>query len=203
MRQQQVNLLAPMFRKQRALFGSQVTVAIVALVALVLGLIYGAALWRSASLAREQVRLEQQRDAMVRRLNEFATQFQAKGRSPELAVELETLTQERDRKQQALAALSRRELGNTRGFSPFFVGLARQRLNGLWLTRIELTQSGSQFALHGVTLSEELLPEYLRKLGTEAVFAGTEFAHTALERVHETGNQMRFELRTQTAARAR
>jgi hypothetical protein len=196
---QQVNLLAPMFRKQRALFSSRVSLAICGLVAGVLVLIYLAASWRGASLTSEQARLEQTRETITRRLNDLASQFKGKASSSELVEQTKALTLERDRKAQALAALSRRELGNSRGFSPHFLGLARQRLNGLWLTRVELDASGAHVALQGVTLSEELIPEYLRKLGSEEVFAGTQFEHAQLERVSEGGNQLRFELRTRSA----
>ena len=197
MMRQQVNLLAPMFRKQQALFSSRVTIMITVVVVGALALIYAASAWRGASLAAEQARLDAQRDTVTRRLNELAAQMQGHGHNQSLDTELATLTAERDRKAQALAALSRRELGNTTGFSPQFIGLARQRLNGLWLTRIEV--GNGQMALDGVTLSEELIPRYLQKLGGEAIFAGTEFAHASLSRAHEGGNQMQFELRTRGA----
>ena len=199
---QQVNLLAPMFRKQRALFSARVSLAICALVAVALGLIYAATAWRGAALAREQARLETARDTATRRLNEFAGQFQGKARDESLAAEVAALTQERDRKRQAFAALSRQELANTAGFSPHFMGLARQRLNGLWLTRVEVTGAGADMALDGIALSEELIPRYLEKLGSESVFAGIEFGHAQLQRVSEGGNQLRFELRTQARAAA-
>jgi MSHA biogenesis protein MshI len=197
---QQVNLLAPMFRKQRALFSSRVTLAIAVVVSAALGLIYGASAWRSATLAGEQARLETQRQSATQRLNELAAQFQGKQRSQAMVDELDQLTQERDRKAQALSALSRRELGSAQGFSPHFMGLARQRLNGLWLTRIELSASGTQMALTGVALAEELIPRYLKKLGGEDVFAGTAFEHARLERGAADGAQLQFELRTQAAA---
>lgn len=193
---QQVNLLAPMFRKQPTLFSARVTLVIGALVVAMLGLIYGATAWRGAMLAGEQARLEKQRDLATRRLNDLAAQLQGRGRNESLAAELTALTQERDRKAQAMTALSRSELANTTGFSPQFMGLARQRLNGLWLTHIEVSASGRQIALDGVTLSEELIPKYLKKLGAEAVFAGTEFGHARLQRVHADGNQIQFQLRT-------
>jgi Tfp pilus assembly protein PilN len=196
---QQVNLLAPMFRKQRALFTARVSLAMCLLVALALGLIYGVSAWRSAVLSAEQVRLERQRDTALRRLNELAQQFHGRQPNRQLDDELAALTAERDRKAGALAALSRRELGTTEGFSPQFIGLARQRLGGLWLTRIELSASGGHVALAGVALSEELVPRYLRKLGSEAVFSGTQFQHAALERVTDAGAGLRFELRTQAA----
>jgi cell division protein FtsB len=197
---QQVNLLAPMFRKQRALFSAQVTLLIGVIVTVALALIYAATAWRGAALAGEQARLENQRDTITRRLNELATQFQGRGKNQSLDTERTALTQERDRKTQALEALSRRELGNTVGFSPHFLGLARQRLNGLWLTRVEVSASGAHMTLGGVTLAEELIPRYLRKLGGEEIFVGTEFGHAQLQRANEGGNQLRFELRTRAGA---
>lgn len=199
---QQVNLLAPMFRKQRALFSAQVTLAICGIVVVALALLYAATAWRGAALAGEQVRLQQQRDTVTRRLNELAAQFQGRGKNQSLEAERVALAQERDRKIQALEALSRRELGNTIGFSPQFLGLARQRLNGLWLTRVEVSASGAHMALGGVTLAEELIPRYLKKLGSEEIFAGTEFGHAQLQRASPDGNQIRFELRTRSGAAA-
>ena len=180
---QQVNLLAPMYRKQRALFSSRVSIGICLLVTACFALIYLGTVWRGSALASEQVRLAAQRDTATRRVNELATQLQGKA-DPALEA-------------QALAALSNREVATTAGFSPQFIGLARQRLNGLWLTRIEL--SGAHVTLQGVALSEELIPRYLRRLGAEEVFAGTAFQQARLERAGEGGG-LRFELRTQPAA---
>jgi len=197
---QQVNLLAPMYRKQRALFSSRVSVGICLLVGVALALIYVVTVWRGAIVATELTRLTATRDTATRRVNELAAQLQGRA-DPEIEAEVKTLTQERDRKAQALAALSLREAGGgSTGFSPQFIGLARQRMNGLWLTKIEL--SGAQMSLQGVTLAEELIPRYLRKLGGEGVFAGTSFQQAKLERTAD-GPQLRFELRTQATGAAR
>lgn len=195
---QQVNLLAPMYRKQQALFSARVSIGICLLVSVALTLIYFATVWRGAIVASQETQLQAQRDTANRRLNELAAQLSGRQSSSTLQAEVTTLTQERDRKVEALAALSQRQVGSTEGFSPEFIGLARQRLNGLWLTRIELT--GEQITLQGITLSEDLVPRYLRKLGEEEVFAGRAFQQARLERVDEGGNQMRFELRTQASA---
>lgn len=196
---QQVNLLAPMYRKQRALFSARVSIGICLLVAVALTLIYFVTIWRGSVVANEYNRLVATRDTATRRVNELAAQLQGKTGDPALEAELAALTSERDRKAQGLAALALREHDSTTGFSPQFIGLARQRLNGLWLTKIEL--SGSQLALQGVALSEELIPRYLRRLGAEGVFEGTAFQEARLERVGE-GNELRFELRTQAAGGA-
>ena len=193
---QQVNLLAPMFRKQRALFGARITLGILGLVAGVLALIYLATAWRGVALASEQQQLEARRTTVTKQLDELSAQIKGGGKNAELVAELTQLQTERKRKLSALEALSRRELGNTAGFSPQFIGLARQRIGGLWLTRIELTNGGQQMALQGITRSEELVPRYLKLLGAEPVFSGTEFEHAALQREGEAQAQMKFELRT-------
>lgn len=190
---QQVNLLAPMYRKQRALFSARVSIGICLLVGVALALIYFATVWRNSMVARELAALQETRDTATRRVNDLAAQLQGNQADPALEAGIATLTAERDRKAQALAALSLREASGTEGFSPQFIGLARQRINGLWLTRIEV--SGAQLALTGVTVSEELLPRYLRQLGSETVFAGTAFQQAMLQRTGE-GDELRFELRT-------
>lgn len=199
---QQVNLLAPMFRKQRALFSAQISAAIIVLFALALGLVYAGFNWRAALLSAERTRLEAQRTTATARMNELAVQVQNKGQDPAIDAQVQTLTAERDHKQQAFTALSRQELGNTQGFSPQFTGLARQRINGLWLTHIEVGAGGAQIALSGVTLSEELIPKYLQKLGGEAVFAGISFQEASLARTGENGEQLEFQLRTHGGGRA-
>lgn len=195
---QQVNLLAPMYRKQRALFSSRVSIGICLVVVACLSLIYLASVWRGSMLAGEHGRLVALRDADTRRVNELATQLQGKA-DPEMEAAIAALTAERDRKARALTALASREVATTAGFSPQFIGLARQRLNGLWLTHIEL--AGAQVSLQGVALSEELIPRYLRKLGSEDVFAGTAFQQARFERAGD-GGELRFELRTQAAGGA-
>jgi Tfp pilus assembly protein PilN len=196
---QDVNLLQPMFRKQRAVFSARITLAIGVLVIGLLMLIYGLASWRSAVLDSEKTRLEAQRDALTQRLNGAAAQLQGHGKSQKLEGELAALKLERDRKRQQLDALSRRELGSTGGFSSYFVGLARQRVGGLWLTRVELSASGQQMTLQGVTLSEELIPRYLRQLGGEDVFTGTQFEQAVLQRESEQSDRLRFELKTSSS----
>ncbi len=196
---QQVNLLAPMYRKQRALFSARVSIGICLLVGVALTLIYFVTVWRGSVIGNEYNRLVATRDTATRRVNELAAQLQGQTGDPAVQTEVTALTQERDRKGQALQALALREADSTTGFSPQFIGLARQRLNGLWLTKIEV--SGEQLALQGVALSEELIPRYLRRLGAESVFAGTAFEQARLERAAE-GDELRFELRTQAAGGA-
>lgn len=192
---QQVNLLAPIFRKPRSLFSARVAAMLALLLVVALGAASGWGSWRNARLASEQARLEQRRDEVTAQITELGRVLAARA-SASGDSELTRLTAERDRKAQSLALLANRELGSTRGFSPQLTGLARQQLDGLWLTRVEF--AGSQMALTGMALEDALIPRYLKLLGGEPVFAGTAFGHARLDRAADGAPGLRFELRTQT-----
>lgn len=197
---QQVNLLAPIFRKQQTILSGRFAVLLCAVIVAVLGVLQVISIWQVASLEREQTRLEERRTSATQQLNQLAEQIKAGGKSQELVAERDQLATELGHKRHALAALSRSELGNTTGFSPQFMGLARQRLPGLWLTRIDLSTGGRRLELHGVTLSEDLLPRYLALLGSEPIFKGTRFGHAQLTRPDELEREIQFELRSQDPA---
>lgn len=61
-------------------------------------------------------------------------------------------------------------------FSSALIALARQRSDGLWLTRINLSASGQAMTLEGRTQEGELVPQYLQKLRDESAFAGRTFS---------------------------
>lgn len=194
---QQVNLLAPIFRKRQTVLSGRLAVLLCAVIVAVLGVLQVISVWQVSSLEREQTRLEVRRTSATQQLNQLAEQIKAGGKSQELVAERDLLASELAHKRNALAALSRSELGNTTGFSPQFMGLARQRLSGLWLTRIDLASGGRRLELQGITLSEDLLPRYLALLGTEQIFKGIRFGHAQLSRPDDSEREIQFELRSQ------
>lgn len=194
---QDVNLHQPMFRKQRTLFSARVTLRIGIIFVVALGVIYAVALGRTQLLASELTRLEQQREAAQRRLEEASTQLIGGGaESEQLGGEVARLTEEFNRKSATMQVLSRGGLGTSEGFAGHFAGLARQRLNGLWLTRVEVAGGGERLSLEGEALAEELIPRYLRLLSREPRFEGIEFQQAVLQR---DDHALRFELHTRAA----
>ncbi len=83
-------------------------------------------------------------------------------------------------------------------FSATLVALARQRVEGLWLTQISLHASGQGLALAGQTLNSESVPTYLQKLREEATFRGRTFNLFSLNREEESGGRaLNFVLRSE------
>lgn len=76
-------------------------------------------------------------------------------------------------------------LGSQRsaGFVAPLMALTEQHpQSGLWLSGISLREGGRQIRLQGRSQDQELLPQYLQRLGQSAVFSGREFARFDVQR---------------------
>lgn len=191
---QQINLYQPMFRAQRKVF-SAMTIAQVAGVFIVgLLLIYGYGRVQVGALESQIVTLEEQRNTAMQQLQRLSARTQPAQRSRLIDEQLREGQTELDAKLRMLRAFQTRRFGNTDGFSLHFAGLARQRIDGLWLTRIDIRDDGISFA--GEAEAAELLPRYIARLGRERPFTGTEFQRLQLTRGDEPGTPVRFSVST-------
>jgi Tfp pilus assembly protein PilN len=71
-----------------------------------------------------------------------------------------------------LKRLAGSELGSTRGFSPYLTALARQRIEGVWITGLAVAGDSGDFTIQGGVSRPELLLEYIRRLNREEVLKG-------------------------------
>jgi Tfp pilus assembly protein PilN len=192
---QQINLHQPIFRKQRALFSSQIVLRICAIWAVALVLVYGLNRYSEGTLAREHGALERNRDAAQARLQQLVSTQDETGHSQQLENELERLRNERAQKESVLRVLARGELGSTAGFAPQLDALADRRLAGVWLTHIGLMEGGREISLRGEASREDLLPRFIERLATGSGFPGARFGDLRLERAADS-SQLSFELHT-------
>lgn len=191
---QQINLFQPVFRRQRKLFSALTIAQATAIFIAGLVIIYAYGRWQVSSLGDEIAALEIRRVATMTQLQTLAEQAAATPRSQLVADQLREAERETVQKERLLRAFRTRRLGNTRGFAAHFEALARQRIDGLWLTRVEVRDGG--ITLVGETEAGELVPRYLARLGTEAAFRGTEFARFKLTRGDERGSHVAFDVAT-------
>lgn len=73
-------------------------------------------------------------------------------------------------------------IGASGGFADFLRGFARQTPEGLWLTGFTIGAGGGDIEIRGSMLDAALLPDYIRRLGTEKVFQGRSFASLTMNR---------------------
>lgn len=200
---QQINLYQPLFRRQKKVFAFRtlVQITVIAVLGMLLMTAYGH--WQTRLLDRQLAQLQSQEQTAVARLADLGRQHpNASAQQTELA----RLRAALNAKQQILDRLANESVGNTAGFSAQLTGFARQTLDGLWLTDIELAAGGQELRLAGNTNAPELMPRYLQKLASEESLTGLRFREVRLSRPEE-GRHILFELATrlpdQTAETAR
>ena len=197
---QQINLYQPVFRRQRKLFSAMTIAQAAGLFIAGLALIYAYGSWQVASLGDEIATLEAQRSVAMTQLQTLSAQARPSPRSQLVADQLREAERETLQKRRLLLAFQTRRLGNTRGFAAHLEALARQRIDGLWLTRVEVRDGG--VALEGETEAGELVPRYLARLGTETAFRGTEFSRFKLTRGDDARAPVEFDVATASVERA-
>jgi hypothetical protein len=127
------------------------------------------ALQKQADLGAAQLAQKQTRLASV------ATEFAPRQKNP--AVDAELLDAERQLAalREVSGVLERGELGNTQGYAEYFRALARQHVDGLWLTGVSITGAGIDIAVRGRALDPQRVPGYLNRLTSEPIMRGKAF----------------------------
>ena len=77
------------------------------------------------------------------------------------------------------------------GFGQYLSGLARQRVEGVWLTKVAVHASSGDMVLEGRALSAERVPAYLGQLRRDTVFAGRSRRRAQDHRTRDTGRGAR------------
>jgi Tfp pilus assembly protein PilN len=172
---QQVNLFNAAFEERKQTFGAATMAqALGVLLAGVIALAwYGnahvAALQKEADAGAQQLTKKQARLASV------GTEFAPRQKSAALEAEVAEAEAQLASLRKVSAVLDSGELGNTRGYSEYFKALARQNVDGLWLTGVSVAAGGNDIGVRGRALDPALLPGYLGRLTREDTLRGKAF----------------------------
>jgi hypothetical protein len=172
---QQINLYNPQFEHKRKLFGAAAMAqALTLLAAGVVALsVYGSR--QVVVLAHEAsdgaIKVEKKK----RELEAVSVEFAQPQKSPELEAELAENEAQLAALKRIAAAVDRGDLGNATGYSEYFKALARQHVDGLWLTGLAITGAGCDIGVHGRAVDASLLPGFLGNLTREKIMQGKSF----------------------------
>ena len=169
---QQINLLDTRFRAHKPHFSAltmALAVAAVALLALLMQVLFSQQN-RSlqATLSQTDRRAAELRDQTVR----FARDLGEQGRSTTLADEIARVEEQLRLRRGLMEGMQGGTGRNLEGFSPYLTALARQTLNGVWLTGVEIDGRSGDLVLKGRVVDGDLVPAYLRRLDQEPLFRG-------------------------------
>lgn len=81
-----------------------------------------------------------------------------------------------------LGRMNNTVLGTSEGFSKRMAAVARARVDGVWLTQIEIDLSQAKLRLAGVAMSADLLPSYLVELRFEPALGLGRLSNLTLDR---------------------
>jgi len=173
---QQINLFNPAFQPQKQVLSSA-TIALaagavcagVAILALV-GRMETAQLRQQADGAAAQLEQRQARLAAANR------EFVPRRKDATLDAQIAEAGTQLAAMRHISGALARGELGDTSGFTGYFKALARQGMQGLWLTGVTVGAGGSQIGIEGRTIDPAMVPGYLNRLTHEPLMQGKSFA---------------------------
>lgn len=199
---QHINLYLPRFQPQKTLLSARVTLVVWLILGVSL-LGFQWALQRSNRALDAELLVARQSEKSNRALlGTLSKEVPIKQPSQLLEQEIKRLEKDRNARQEVLKAL-----GGDRGqeerdlqFSRYLEALARQRVTGLWLTHIRITEDGRRLGVKGKTLDGKLLPGYLQALKGEAVFKGAQFNTLHLSRSADNANYLDFTLYTLSSA---
>ena len=152
--------------------------------------------WQLGVSGEEVQQARQQLQQLEKQLAEVKERFKSPEPDAQLTVRLERLQRDINNKQQVLNVLSGKQFGNQHGFVEQVTGLARQRIEGMWLTGLQIKQGGIHLGMQGNALKPELLPQYLQRLANESVFKGTEFTTFLMQRREEAPHWIEFKLQS-------
>jgi len=197
---QNINLYQPIFRRQQKVFSAETMLIMMAILIVGLALITAWGQWRQASLGEQVERLEAEEAQALERLSSLQDTLPAREPSAALRRAVESSEAEREVKRRALSVLENGALGQREGFSEYLLGLGRQRIEPVWLTRIRLDEGGGQIALRGRTQRASQVPVYLQRLSDEPRFAGTDFRTMRIDRAELDDGSSILEFRLSTRA---
>ena len=172
---QQINLFNPQFElKQHHMSARTAGLCLggLALVLLVLGVLAQQAM---ASLDRREAGVKAALAQVEAKRDQILRDYPPRKKDPALAQELAAVEAQRQLLQDAASVLDSGKLGNTLGYAGYFRALAQARVEGVWLTGVDIAGAGNDFGLQGRALHASLLPAYITRLGQQEVLKGKTF----------------------------
>lgn len=171
---QQINLVLPELRPRFDWLGLPVVVAAAILGLLLVGGFFGYQKMQVEKLVAQNAESKRQMATLEQELVALGQTISGRKGDPALPGMIEVLLMGNEERQAVLKALDSGAGGGRTGFAGVLEGFSRQTIDGLWLTRFEL--AGSDIQIEGSALEPSLLPRFIEKLNSEAIFAGRRFA---------------------------
>ncbi len=170
----QINLYRPELLPQPVPLSFKTVIRIQGVVLVVLLLVGFAESWQSHYFRNALTAAQNEQTQANAQLNDYRLRYPPI--SLDAALQEKVVAKERELRNRnlMLTLLQGDDDESSYGFSRFLAGFSRQHLSGLWLDEIQIDH-GSELSLTGNVLDPDILPRYLERLASDAVFQGQFF----------------------------
>ena len=179
---QQINLFNPIFLKKKRIFAATAMAQALGVLLLGMAALAAFAQWNLMQLRKQsesqnvlfeqrKVQLAKANADLVPRQKNAVLEAQAQQDEAQLAA-----------LKKAIGVLAQGEFGNIHGYANYFRAMARQHVDGVWITGVNLVGAGGDLTIQGGALDAAQVPAFIARLSQEPAFKGTQFG--ALE-IHE------------------
>jgi hypothetical protein len=172
---QQINLYQIQYRPQTRMFPAGFMLQATGVLLFAMLLIYGFAQQRVDGIEQELEVVTRLESVAHERLQNVGPLINAVTGETNWAEQLDNSLQMLAERQAVLSLIQGSALGDNKGFSRHLRALARQDIEGVWLTHIALSALGDKTRLEGRAIRAELIPLYVQDLTAEPPFAKQRF----------------------------
>ncbi len=182
---QQINLFNPIFLKQKKTFSAVNMLDALALLVVGVAAFYAYASIETLNLDRQEVETSRQFDQAKLRLAQTSARYAPKIPDANLDAEVNNLQAQLSARKAALNTMGIGALTRDAGYAEYMRALARQSLQGLWLTGFRIAKGGAELEISGRALQPELVPSYVQGLNRERAMQGRTFESLAMAQREE------------------
>ena len=169
---QQINLLNTTLIKQKDFLNpNNIVLALGVFLALMLGY-YSYAQKQLALLTTQRSQIAQELIVMQATLQQAALLHTPHDMNEQIA----QLEQKEIMQQQILQTVNQSSATPEKGYAALMRALAKQSLDGVWLTSFSIDSQSEQLNINGRALQGDLVPEYISRLGNEPALKGKLFS---------------------------
>ncbi|MCP4299331.1 MAG: hypothetical protein GY783_01990 [Gammaproteobacteria bacterium] len=172
---QQINFYQPQFRPQTRMFPAWFMLQAAGVLIFSMFLMYVFAQQRIGGIEQELEIVARQEAVALDRLQSIGPLINSVTGEKNWSEQLDDSLRMLAERQAVLNLIQGSTLGDSKGFSRHMRALARQDIDGLWLTHIVLSALGDKTRLEGRAIRAELIPLYVQGLTDEAPFAEQRF----------------------------
>ena len=193
---QQINLYQQSLRPQREVLSAPMVLGTLAFAVIAMT---GWSVWQWWDLQPDRARWAsaEQRLAQVEiDARKAREEYIVPKASPALTRKVKRAREQLKTTQQVASRLKAGGYGSPDGLSEKLVGLARQHVDGTWLTKVELLDGGRALGLEGKSLLPELVPAYIDRLSEEKMLSRTVFRSLELSVAPDGLDEVSFAART-------